>query len=77
MLGRKKQTKTSLDFSDLFVNIMEELEKESEISKRPSFYPVSIGDPDKWDSNPGTLGLTVSDVANKQNQSNHYHTHNN
>ena len=72
MLGRKKKPdKISLDFSDLLSTSWKSL-KESEKSNVRAF-TVSIGDPVKWDSNPGTLGL-ISDVANKQIK-NHYHTH--
>jgi hypothetical protein len=55
MLGRKqKQTKSALTFRLIVNVIMEELERESEKSNVRAF-TVSIGDPVKWDSNPGTL----------------------
>lgn len=40
--------------------------KESEKSNVRAF-TVSIGDPVKWDSNPGTLGL-ISDVATSKSK---------
>merc|ERR1712051_1012306 len=55
MLGRKqKQTKSALTFRLIVNVIMEELERESEKSNVRAF-TVSIVDPVKWDSNPGTL----------------------
>jgi len=68
---KKKTDKISLDFSDLLSTSWKSL-KESEKSNVRAF-TVSIGDPVKWDSNPGTLGL-ISDVANKQNQKSLPHT---
>jgi len=67
MLGRKqKQTKSALTFRLIVIVIMEELERESEKSNvRAS--TVSIGDPVKVDSNPGTLGL-ISDVATSKSK---------
>jgi len=50
----KTETKSALTFRLIVNVIMEELERESEKSNVRAF-TVSIGDPVKWDSNPGTL----------------------
>jgi len=76
MLGRKqKQTKSALTFRLIVNVIMEELERESEKSNVRAF-TVSIGDPVKWDSNPGTLATWFLMSRQAKNQINHYHTHN-
>lgn len=55
MLGRKKTDKNQPWLSDLLSTSWKSL-KESEKSNVRAF-TVSIGDPVKWDSNPGTLGI--------------------
>lgn len=72
MLGRKNTRQNQPWLSDLLSTSWKSL-KESEKSNVRAF-TVSIGDPVKWDSNPGTLGL-ISDVATSKIK-NHYHTHN-
>jgi len=76
MLGRKqKQTKSALTFRLIVNVIMEELERESEKSNVRAF-TVSIGDPVKWDSNPGTLAtwfLMSRQAKINQKSLPHYH----
>lgn len=65
MLGRKTNGQTQPWLSDLLSTSWKSL-KESEKSNVRAF-TVSIGDPVKWDSNPGTLGL-ISDVATSKSK---------
>jgi hypothetical protein len=74
MLGRKqKQTKSALTFRLIVNVIMEELERESEKSNVRAF-TVSIGDPVKWDSNPGTLATWFLMSRQAKNQKSLPHT---